>query len=227
MILSGGTSHTPKIAHNVKSLFPEAIKVLAPATYQAAINPAYLSAIGAAVQASLVQEFEKEDIDQSSHPMVTVTPHVQNPIGIQIEAEGEASSFEVVIPKDSAVPIRKTKVVQSLSDGEMMLRICEGERNIKVITPEPKTKAETNDDKDSDEGSNFDDEGDEDVRERIWTATKPLGEVTAKVKKGLKVEIAINVGADLSISVTARELGAKTGVRGNIGKPEVVENGQA
>jgi hypothetical protein len=210
----------------VKSLFPEATTVRAPSTSSTALNPAFLSATGAAIQASLVQEFEKEDIDQSTHPMVTVTPHTQNPIGIQIEAEGEMSSFEVVIPQDSATPIRKTKVLKSLSDGEMILRVCEGERKIKVTKPQSRSKADTNGERDSDEDSDLEDE-DEDIRERMWVATKPLGEITAKVKKGLKVEVMINVGADLSVSITAREVGAKTGVRGNIAKPEVVENGNA
>lgn len=157
--------------------------------------------------------------------MVTVTPHLQKAIGIETEVDGEKSSFEVVIPQDSAVPVRKTRVVQSLSDGEMVLRVCEGRRKIKTTKPEPKPKAETNGDKDSDEDSDLEDEED-DVRERIWVATKPLGEITAKVKKGLMVEVTVNVGADLSISISARERGAKTGVRGNIEKPEVVENGQ-
>jgi molecular chaperone DnaK (HSP70) len=157
--------------------------------------------------------------------MVTVTPHIPNAIGIEIETEGEKSSFEVVVPRDSAVPVRKTKVVQSLSDGEMVLRVCEGERRIKITKPDSKP-AETNGNKDSDEDSDLEDE-EEELRERIWVATKPLGEITAKVKKGLKVEVTVNVGADLSISITAREVGAKSGVRGNIAKPEVVENGQA
>ena len=209
----------------MKSAFPEGATVRAPSTSNTAINPAFLSATGAAIQASLIQEFEKEDIDQSTHPMVTVTPHIQNPIGIQKEADGETSSFEVVIPQDSATPIRKTKVLKSLSDGEMILRVCEGERKIKVTKPESRSKAETNGEKDSDEDSDLDDE--EDIREKMWVATRPLGEITAKVKKGLKVEVMINVGADLSVSITAREVGAKTGVRGNITKPEVVENGNA
>jgi molecular chaperone DnaK (HSP70) len=185
-----------------------------------------LSATGAAIQASLIQEFEKEDIDQSTHPMVTVTPHLQYAIGIETEVDGEKSSFEVVVPQDSAVPVRKTRVLHSTSDGEMVLRICEGQRKIKTTKPEPKPKAATNGDKDSDEDSDLDDEED-DVRERIWVPTKPLGEIAAKVKKGLKVEVTVNVGADLSISISARERGAKTGVRGNIEKPEAVENGQA
>lgn len=210
----------------MKQLFPETTSVLAPLTSSTTINPAFLSASGAAVQASLIQVFEKEDINQSTHPMVTVTPHIQSPIGIQTEAGGEKSSFKVVIPQDSAVPARKTKVIQSLSDGEMVLRISEGERKIEVTKTEPKQKPQTNGDKESDEDSDLDDE-EEEVREKIWEATKPLGEITLQVKKGMKIEVMVNVGADLSIAITAREQGGKTGVRGNIAKPEVVENGQA
>lgn len=222
--MSGGTSHTPKIAQNIRSLFTEPTAVLAPSTLSNAINPAFLCATGAAIQASLIQEFEKEDIDQSTHPMVTVTPHIPHAIGVAVVLEDEASSFEVVIPQDSAVPVRKTKVLQSISDGEMVLRVCEGERQIRIISTDQKLKKDTNGDEDEDE--EMEDEED-DVRERIWKATKPLGEITAKVKKGLKVEVTVNVGADLSVSISAREVGAKTGVRGNIAKPEVLENGTA
>lgn len=190
------------------------------------MNPAFLSATGAAIQASLIQEFEKEDIDQSTHPMVTVTPHIPYAIGVAVAVEHEASSFEVVIPQDSAVPVRKTKVLQSISDGEMVLRVCEGERQIKITSTDKKSKKDTNGDEDEDEDEEMEDEED-DLRERIWKATKPLGEITAKVKKGLKVEVTVNVGVDLSVSISAREVGAKTGVRGNIAKPEVLENGMA
>lgn len=70
VILSGGTSHTPKIASNFVSMFPETTKVLAPSTTPTAINPSELQARGAALQASLIQVFESEDIEQSTHPAV-------------------------------------------------------------------------------------------------------------------------------------------------------------
>ena len=37
----------------------------------------------------------------------------------------------------------------------------------------------------------------------------------------------INVGADMALSITAREAGGKGGVRGTVDAPEVVENGKA
>jgi hypothetical protein len=181
------------------------------------------------VQASLIQEFEKEDIDQSTHPMVTVTPHTQKAIGVQIEAEAESSTFEVIVPQDSAVPVRKTKVLQSLWEGELILRISEGERKIKITKPEPKPKAETNGDVGPDGDPDFDDdeEAEAEIRETFWTPLKPLGEITAQATKGQKVEVTVNVGADLGVSITARELGASSGVRGNLSKPEVAKNSRA
>ncbi len=47
------------------------------------------------------------------------------------------------------------------------------------------------------------------------------------VKKGGKVEVTINVNADLGVQITAREVDGKGGVRGNIPKPKAMENGSA
>ncbi|KAJ3502200.1 hypothetical protein NM208_g16774 [Fusarium decemcellulare] len=44
VILSGGTSHTPRIANNLRGIFPETTNILAPATSTAAINPSELQA---------------------------------------------------------------------------------------------------------------------------------------------------------------------------------------
>lgn len=226
VILSGGTAHTPKIAYNLQSLFPETTTILAPATSTTAVNPSELSARGAAVQASLVQEFDKEDIDQSTHPMVTVTPHLHNAIGVQIVSKGDEGAFVVMIAPESAVPVRRTSLFKAPA-GDVLIRICEGEREIKITKPEQKPQtngAKASDDEDSD----AEDEEEEDVRERVWKAKKTLAEFALKdLKKSSKIEVMVNVGADMALSITAREAGGKGGVRGNLDAPEVVENGKA
>jgi hypothetical protein len=178
------------------------------------------------VQASLVQEFDKEDIDQSTHPMVTVTPHLHNAIGVQIVSKGDEGAFAVMIAPESAVPVRRTALFKA-PVGDILIRICEGEREIKVTKPEP--KAQTNGAKGSDdEDSDLDDDEGEEIRERVWKANKTLAEFALKdVKKGSKVEVMVNVGADMALSMTAREAGGKGGIRGNLDAPEVVENGKA
>jgi molecular chaperone DnaK (HSP70) len=232
VILSGGSSHTPRIASNIRSLFPESTPVLAPSTSATAINPSELAARGAAIQASLIQEFEKEDIDQSTHEMVTVTPHLLNAIGVQINSGANKGTFALVVPQDTPVPVRRIKQILAPA-GDVAITVCEGEREIKVTKSEIKAKtngANKGGDDDSDSEADDDDEEDEDedVREKAWKVKKPLAEFAFRgLKKGAKIEVMVNVGTDLGLSVTAREVGGKGGVRGELRAPEVVENGTA
>jgi molecular chaperone DnaK (HSP70) len=229
VILSGGTSHTPKIAKNIEAICPESTQVLAPATSTTALNPSELSARGAALQASLIQEFDKEDIDQSTHEMVTVTPHLTAAIGYQVTGQ-PAGSFVVIIPPNTAVPARRTKVIEGL-EGDVLLRISEGEGSIKVTRPEPKEKPETNgtkEDDDEDDSDEDEDDEPEEIREKVWKLKQPLAEFVFKgLKKGSKVEVMVNVDAELSLSITARHVGGKGGIRGEIKAPGVAQNGSA
>ncbi|EHY56100.1 Hsp70 protein that interacts with Zuo1p [Exophiala dermatitidis] len=234
VIMSGGTSHTPKIARNIEGLFPESTQVLAPATTPTALNPSELSARGAALQASLIQEFDKEDIDQSTHEMVTVTPHLTAAIGYQVTGQ-PADAFTVIIPAETAVPARRSKTIEGL-EGDVLVRICEGEREIKVTKPEPKEKPATNgtkekndDDEDDEDDSDFDEDDEpEEIREKVWKPKQALAEFVFKaLPKGSKVEVMVNVDAELVVSITARHVGGKGGVRGEIKASEAVQNGSA
>ncbi|EXJ86178.1 hypothetical protein A1O1_06548 [Capronia coronata CBS 617.96] len=231
IILSGGASHTPKIAKNIEAIFPESTRVLAPATVTTALSPSELSARGAALQASLIQEFDKEDIDQSTHEMVTVTPHLTAAVGYQV-SDQPADSFKVLIPAETALPARRSKVIDGL-EGDVLIRICEGEREIKVTQSE--TMPKTNGTKDGDEDAEDDDDSDvdeddepEEIREKIWKPKQALAEFVFKgLPKKSKVEIMVNVDADSSVSFTARHVGGKGGVRGEIKAAEVAQNGSA
>ncbi|KAF5638383.1 Hsp70 heat shock protein [Fusarium sp. NRRL 25303] len=218
VILSGGTAHTPRIANNLRGIFPETTEIQAPATSVSAINPSELLARGAALQASLIQEYEAADIEQSTHPAVTTVKHISNAIGvITVGADGE-DVFTPIIAPETAAPARRTIHIPAPKEGgDVLIKIVEGNTHIKVTKPEPKAKEE-NGDKDEDD-SDFDDsdEEEEETREKIWKIGNPLAEAAIKgVKAGGKVEVTINVLADLGVTVTAREVGGKGGVRGNI-----------
>lgn len=230
VIMSGGVSHTPKIAKNIEAIFPETAQVMAPATTTSSLNPSELSARGAALQASLIQEFEKEDIDQSTHEMVTVTPHLTAAIGYQATGQPE-DSFTVIVPPDTAVPARRTKVIEGL-EGDILVRITEGERHIKVTQPEREAKPETNgtkDDEDEDDDDDDDFDEPEEIREKAWKPSHTLAEFVFKgLKKNSKVEVMVNVDAELSVSITARQVGGKGGIRGEIKSAETSQqNGSA
>jgi molecular chaperone DnaK (HSP70) len=221
IILSGGTSHTPKIASNLVALFPPTTKVIAPSTVSTAINPADLNARGAAMQASLIEDFDLEDITQSAHPMVTVTPHLKNAIGVLVlSGDSDRGIFTPLLAADTALPARRSANFATPKEGgDVLVKICEGVRDIKVTKPEPKSKApktETKDDSDDDEDDSSDEE--EETREKVWKASTVLAEAAVKgVKKGGKVEVMVNVGGDLGVTITAREVGGK-GVRGTLEK---------
>lgn len=158
--------------------------------------------------------------------MVTVTPHLHSAIGVQIVSKGDQGAFAVMMAPDSALPVRRTSLFKAPA-GDILVRVCEGEREIKVIKPE--SKPQTNGEKGSDdEDSDMEDDDEEDIRERVWKAKKTLAEFGLKdLKKGSKIEVMVNVGADMALSITAREAGGKGGIRGTVDAPEVVENGKA
>ncbi|CAG9995866.1 unnamed protein product [Clonostachys byssicola] len=218
VIMCGGTSHTPRIANNFRGIFPETTDILAPATSTVAINPSELQARGAALQASLIQEYEAEDIEQSTHPAVTTVKHISNAIGVTtVGPDGEA--FTPVMAAETAVPARRTVHIPAPKEGgDVLIKVVEGGTHIKVTKPEPKEKEEKEEDEDD---SDFDsDEEEEETREKIWKIGSALAEAAIRgVKAGSKVEVTINVAADLSVIVTAREVGGKGGVRGNLKAP--------
>jgi molecular chaperone DnaK (HSP70) len=226
VILSGGTSHTPKIASNMSAIFPPTTTILAPSTTPTAINPAELQARGAALQASLIQEYEKEDIEQSTHPAVTTVKHLTNAIGVMtITGDSDKGLFTPIIAAETAVPARRTiHIATPKEGGDVLIKIVEGGSHIKVSKPEPKSKAngEKPKDEDGSDGSDEDDSDDEpeDVREKVWKVGNVLAEAAIKgVKKGGKIEVMINVAGDLAVTVTCREVGGKGGVRGNLAAP--------
>ncbi|KAM0718221.1 hypothetical protein Q7P37_006553 [Cladosporium fusiforme] len=208
ILLSGGTSHTPKIASNLRAHFPDSTTVTAPSTSATAVNPSELSARGAAIQASLICEFDQADIESSIEPVVTVAPHTPSAIGLATENDG----FTVIIPADTPVPARRTAQIAVPAGGDVLLRLAEGTREIKVTTEAPAANGSKDDDSDDDS-----DDEPEEIREKVFKAGKTLAEAGVRgVKKDGKVEVQVNIGADLTLTLVAREVGGKGGVRGTI-----------
>jgi molecular chaperone DnaK (HSP70) len=218
IIVAGGNANTPKIASALKNAFPETTTVLAPSTSPTAINPSELAVRGAAIQASLIQEFELEDIEQSTHPAVTVTPHLSHAVGVLcISGEESHAVFHAIVEAETPLPVRRTATIATpASGGDVLIKLAEGARHIKVTKPEPKPKQEKetsdSDDDDSDEDS---EEEEEELREKTWKIGNVLSEAALRgLKKGAKVEVQINISADLSVNAIFREVGGKGGVRG-------------
>ena len=213
--------------------------MLSPSTPASALNPSELIVRGAAIQASLIQEFDKEDIEQSSHPMVTVTPHLAHAIGVVvIGSSGDAEEKEKVEPvfrpllqAETAAPARRTAFFKGPANGgDVLVRLCEGLGHIQVTRPEPKPKRdirqpkhEDDDDDDDGEDEDEDDDDDEDedeIRRKIWKVGTILAEAAVRdLPKNSTVEVMVSVNADLSLVFTARQPSTKGGVRGVLDKP--------
>lgn len=219
VIMCGGTSHIPRIANNFRSIFPESTKILAPATNTTAINPSEAQARGAALQASLIQEYEAKDIEQSTHPAVTTVKHISNAIGVVTTSTGGDEVFTPIMQAETAAPARRTVHIPAPKQGgDVLIKVVEGGTHIKVTKPEPKAKQPVeNGDDESDFDDSDEEEEEEEKREKVWKLGTQLAEAAIKgVKKGGKVEVTINVAADLGVTVTAREVGGKGGIRGTI-----------
>ena len=226
VILCGGTSHTPRIASSIAAAFPESTVIQAPSTKSDAIDPSELAARGAAIQASLIEDFEQEDISESCHPVVTVTPHLQHAIGVVCSSsDNKEGDFKPLIEADTPVPVRRTLVFAgSKTGGDVLIKVCEGSHHIKVETKvrPQKKKADSDSDSDSDEDS----DEEEETREKVWKVGRPIAEAAVRdTKKGGKIEVQINVAPDLGVTVIAREVGGKGGVRGVVDKPAAEANG--
>lgn len=166
------------------------------------------------------------------HPMVTVTPHLNKTIGIQLVSADESAEGAVFLPlvgADTALPARRVaQYAVPKAGGDVLVRISEGEREIKVTKPEPKPKAEKEADDEDDEDFDSDEDEEEEIREVIWKSTKPIAEAAVKgVKAGGKVEVTININSDLGLQITAREVGGKGGVRLAVESPQTGANGSA
>jgi hypothetical protein len=149
--------------------------------------------------------------------VVTATPHLSKAIGVQLVSTDATTVFSPLVSTETALPARRVaKYVVPKAGGDVLVRISEGEREIKVTKPEPKPKEEK-DAEDDEDDSDFDseEEEDEEIREIAWkTSTKPIAEVAIKgVKAGGSVEVTININSDLGVQITAREVGGKGGVR--------------
>jgi hypothetical protein len=160
--------------------------------------------------------------------MVTVTPHIRNAIGVVlISSDDSHGVFRPLIEAETAVPARRAaQFLVPKSGGDVLVKVCEGVKDIKVTKPEPKAKTNGNKSEEDEEDEELDSNEEEEVRERVWKVGRQLAEIGLKgVKASAKIEVMVSVGGDLGVQITAREVGGKGGVRGVLESPRVVENG--
>ncbi|KLU82922.1 hsp70-like protein [Magnaporthiopsis poae ATCC 64411] len=164
--------------------------------------------------------------------VITVPTNFNDKQREALTAAANAAGIEVLqlISEPTAAVLAYDARPEAQDGGDVMVRVVEGNTHIKVTKPEPKPQVEKkpngvqvedakeSGDEDSDDDSDEDsDEEEEEKREKVWKTGDALAEAAIRgVKKGSQIEVTINVMADLGVTVTAREVGAKGGVRGTL-----------
>ncbi|BFZ56288.1 Hsp70 protein that interacts with Zuo1p [Savitreella phatthalungensis] len=190
VILAGGSSHTPKLAQSVAYLFPESTHVRAAATTTSTpLNPSELACLGAAVQASLVADIDREDIVENTQAVITSIPHLAAPLGVKA-ADG---TFVTVLDAHTPLPSRRSVDVE-VSGGAV--EVYEGKPEIEV-TELPKPERDPEDSEDDD------DEEDEPQTEKK-RVIRPATKLTEVKVSATKVSVTIQVDADSKVTVQVR-----------------------
>ncbi|ODV79016.1 HSP70-domain-containing protein [Suhomyces tanzawaensis NRRL Y-17324] len=198
VLLVGGSSHTPKLASNVSFIFPESTVVVAPSLDSKAANPSELIARGAALQASLIESFDEEEVKESLQPVVVNTQHLAKPIGIKT-ADGQ---FQPILVAETAYPIKKSVEVTNGDSAAVAIQLFEGKRTIKETVIEAEKSEDPEDSEDD-----YSDEEPEIKKEVVYEAGQLLAELTLKdLKPNSKLEVIVNVTQDGTLHVSGREL---------------------
>lgn len=196
VLLVGGAANTPKLASNISYLFPETTNIIAPSLDSKALNPAELVALGAALQASLIESFDESEIKESLQPIVVNTQHLSKSIGIK-DAEGK---FQPILVAETAYPIKKSIEVTNGDASSVVVELYEGARTVKetVIESEP---VEDSEDEDSEE------EEPEIKREVVYECGDKLAELSLKdLKPNAKLEVTVNITQNGVLHLSGREL---------------------
>lgn len=163
--------------------------------------------------------------------MVTVTPHIRHAIGVILVTEDvRRGVFHPILEAETAVPARRVCFFTvNREGGSVLVKVCEGIREIRVRKADPAKKETVNGNQDEEDGELDDsEEEEEEVREKIWKVGNVLAELAVRgVGKGGKVEVALQVAGDLGLQITAREAGGKSSVRGTVPPSKLEENGHA
>lgn len=192
VLLVGGTSHTPKLATNISYNFPESTKVRTPTTASPSLNPSEMSSLGAAVQASLIADYEEEEVIEGTQAIITSAPHLAAPIGIK---QGE--QFTTVLDIYTPLPSRRTVNIPYQSGP---IEIYEGKLDVKVNTlPAPEPDSEDEDDEPAEPQT-------EKVR-HVVPSTK-LASLEAHGEAGKSIAVMVQVDVESKVTVSARVVSA-------------------
>jgi heat shock protein 1/8 len=135
IVLVGGSTRIPKIQDMLSSLFAD-VHTGTPKKLCKSINPDEAVAYGASIQAAMlnyipedaegVYRSEEEDYDENLPDYVLLDV---NPLSLGLETTG--GLMNVIIPRNTTIPITKTKIFSTVEDNQtaVTISVFEGERS--------------------------------------------------------------------------------------------------
>ncbi|ODV84280.1 hypothetical protein CANARDRAFT_29167 [[Candida] arabinofermentans NRRL YB-2248] len=195
VLLVGGSSNIPKLASNIQFIFPESTIISAPSLDSKLPNPNELICRGSSLQASMIESFDNEEIEESLQPIIVNTQHIAKPIGIK----GSNGEFIQIISRETAYPIRKSIKLKTESN-DVFIELYEGERTIKETVIESEKLSD-----DEEEEDDYSDEEPDVVKELVYIPGQLLGQLAIRgVGSGNEVEVIVNINKDGKLQITAR-----------------------
>lgn len=194
VVLVGGSARIPKFAVKLREVF-----TAEHTTVRSELEADEVIARGCALQASLLDGYDKETIKSSQEAIITLAPHTTKAIGV-VNANNE---FIPIVPRGAALPVRRTFEFSNAQAGQThaYLALHEGDHVIekKEIPQEPI------------EGE----EDEEPLEPEIVTEvhTKPSNLLVeaclplehGKEANGSKIEVQLTIDADRKLSLVMRE----------------------
>lgn len=201
ILLAGGISNTPKLSSELRSMFPESTKIISPAFITKSVLPDELVCRGAALQASLIESFDDDEIKESLQPIVVNTQHLSKSIGIK----GADGKFIPILVNETAYPIKKSIQVTNDDNESVVIEFYEGKKSVKETVVEP-PKVELSDGEELSSDEEDEEEEPEIIKEVVEECGDLLGSLSLKdLKPNGTLEIIANITQDGKISFSARE----------------------
>lgn len=195
VILVGGAARIPKFAVKLREIFTGETAILNE------LQPDEVVARGCALQGALLASYDKEQIDQSIEPVVTLAPQTQKTIGV-VDAQGELLPL---LPAGTPLPARRTFEFGNAVAGQThaYLALHEAERTIeKTEIPVEAIEVE--------EGEEPIEEEPEIVTKVVYKPATLLIEASLPLEQGKsakasKIQAQLTVDADSKITLVLRE----------------------
>lgn len=203
VVLTGGSSFTPKLNNAISFIFDEDVtSIISLIKGSESQHPDEMNSAGAALQGALLFDDETDELDQLVQHSIDV-PHLDTYIGA-LNASGE---IEPIFLKDTPLPSRKiVKLYKQVSDFQLTLYTANVE--IKERQEEAGERQARELDEDESDYTDSDDEP-EIIRYKVFNKDQLLASAPVKSIGAKGCEVSYEISKEGSLKVVVRDIVSK------------------